>query len=213
MARFISRLRAEDNTFKELFVRHEDNPILMAEDWPYPVNSVFNPAATMYKDKVLLLARVEDRRGFSHFTKAISDNGIDYWEIDKYPTLEPHPDYPEEKWGIEDPRITYVDELGKYVITYTAYSESGPTVYLAMTEDFVEFERWGLIMPPEDKDAALFPRRINNKWYLIHRPIGHGAHIWISASDNLKYWGEHKILIPSRGGPWWDEDFMLAPIL
>ena len=30
----------------ELFQRHSANPILTAEDWPYPVNAVFNPGAT-----------------------------------------------------------------------------------------------------------------------------------------------------------------------
>jgi len=54
----------------------------------------------------------------------------------------------------------------------------------------------------------LFPRRINGKWVLIHRPIsihhGPGAHIWISRSDDLKYWGDHQILIRARKGGWWD---------
>jgi len=72
----------------------------------------------------------------------------------------------------------------------------------ALTEDFENFEKLGAIMPPEDKDAALFPRRINGKWFLIHRPIsihhGPGAHIWISRSDDLKYWGDHQILIRAR---------------
>ena len=205
MAEFETKLRADDNTFKELFVRYNYNPILTARDWPYPVNTVFNPAATIYEGKTLLLARVEDRRGFSHLTKAVSEDGIDNWVIDRHPTLCPDPDnHPEEKWGIEDPRITYIDELGKYAVVYTAYSESGPTVSLALTRDFVTFERMGPIMPPEDKDAALFPRRFGGKWLLIHRPIEHGAHIWISSSENLKYWGDHKILIDTRGGAWWD---------
>ncbi len=204
MNHFESRLRAEGNTYKELFARNPSNPILSAKDWPYPANTVFNPAATIYQGKVLLLARVEDRRGFSHLTKAVSEDGASNWMIDKKPTFESDPAYPEENWGIEDPRITYVDELGKYAVIYTAYSESGPTVYLTLTEDFINFERQGAIMPPEDKDAALFPKRFNGKWLLIHRPIGHGAHIWISASSNLKDWGDHKILITSRGGAWWD---------
>lgn len=204
MNHFETRLRDSDNTFKELFLRYSYNPILTAKDWPYPVNTVFNPAATMYDGKVLLLARVEDRRGFSHLTKAVSEDGVNNWIIDKTPTLEPDPDYPEEAWGIEDPRITYVDELGKYAVVYTAYSESGPTVCMALTEDFKNFERIGSIMPPEDKDAAFFPRKFGDKWLLIHRPIEHGAHIWISESDNLKYWGNHRILINARGGAWWD---------
>lgn len=204
MNHFETRLKAGDNTFKELFRRYPYNPILMAKDWPYPVNAVLNPAAAIFDGKVLLLARVEDRRGFSHLTKAVSDDGISNWIIDRSPTMEPDPAHPEEAWGIEDPRITYMKELKKYAVTYTAYSESGPVVSMAMTEDFVNFERIGPIMPPEDKDATIFPCKFGEKWMLIHRPIEHGANIWISCSDNLKYWGESKILINSRGGSWWD---------
>jgi predicted GH43/DUF377 family glycosyl hydrolase len=47
-----------------LFVRHGGNPILTADDWPYPMNSVFNAGATLLADgTTLLLCRVEDRRG------------------------------------------------------------------------------------------------------------------------------------------------------
>ncbi|WP_182188182.1 glycosidase [Pectinatus frisingensis] len=201
---FETRLNAGDNTFKELFHRYPYNPILTAKDWPYPVNVVLNPAATFFDNKVLLLARVEDRRGFSHLTKAISDDGISNWTIDRTPTLSSSNEHPEEAWGIEDPRITYIDELKKYAVTYTAYSSCGPVVSLALTDDFVDFERMGPIMPPEDKDAVLFPCRFNSHWILIHRPIEHGAHIWVSCSENLKYWGNHKVLINARGGSWWD---------
>ena len=76
MEHFETRLKSNDNTYKELFLRYPNNPILTAKDWPYAVNSVFNPAATVFRDKILLLARVEDRRGFSHFTKAMSDDGV-----------------------------------------------------------------------------------------------------------------------------------------
>src|ERR1700731_972037 len=76
-------------------------------------------------------------------------------------TLLPNPDqYPEEIWGIEDPRITYVPELSKFAVTYTSYSRGGPGVSLALTEDFRTFERIGVVMVPDDKDAALLPRRI-----------------------------------------------------
>lgn len=205
MSCFETELKSNnDNMYKELFIKHEHNPILTAKDWHYPINTVFNPGAISYKGKTLLLVRVEDRRGFSHLTKAVSENGIDNWIIDESPTFASSPDYPAERWGVEDPRITYVDELEQFVIIYTSYSVSGPTVSMAMTNDFCSFVRFGTIMPPEDKDAALFPRQFNKKWMLIHRPIEHGEHIWISSSDNLKYWGDHKILIDSREGCWWD---------
>jgi predicted GH43/DUF377 family glycosyl hydrolase len=209
MPYFQSKLKTADNVYKELFVRHLNNPILAAEDWPYPINTTFNPAATYFQNKVLLLARVEDRRGFSHFTKAVSEKGVVNWMVDTQPTFESDPkNYPEEAWGIEDPRITRLDELGAWGITYTAYSKAGPMVSLALTKDFQEFKRMGCILPPDDKDAALFPRRFNGKWVLIHRPMLTsaipGAHIWISDSEDLKTWSNHRILIQARAGAWWD---------
>ena len=195
------------NQHLELFSRHSDNPILTANDWPYAVNSVFNPGATLLPDgTTLLLCRVEDRRGLSHLTVARSVNGIDNWQIDSRPTFAADPiDFPEELWGVEDPRITYVEELKKYAIVYTAYTRDGPGVSLALTEDFSQFERLGVIMAPEDKDAALLPHRIDGQWALIHRPVSAPrAHMWISFSENLYHWGRHKLMLEARLGAWWD---------
>ena len=191
----------------ELFQRHKRNPILTAAQWPYPVNSVFNPGAALLPDgTTLLLCRVEDRRGHSHLCAARSANGIDAWKIDTKPTLMPDPEhFPEELWGIEDPRITLVEELNKYAIVYTAYTREGPGVSLALTEDFHHFERYGLILQPEDKDAVLLPERINGNWALIHRPVAvPGAHMWLSYSSNLHHWGDHKLMLKARRGAWWD---------
>jgi predicted GH43/DUF377 family glycosyl hydrolase len=191
----------------ELLHRHKLNPILTAADWPYPINSVFNAGAALLPDgTTLLLCRVEDRRGLSHLCAARSANGIDEWRIDSPPTLLPDPEhYPEELWGIEDPRVTFIPELQKYAVVYTAYSRDGPGVALAFTEDFQHFERLGLIMPPEDKDAALLPHRIGDHWALIHRPVsGPRAHIWISYSADLQHWGSHKLMMEARLGAWWD---------
>ena len=60
-------------------------------------------------------------------------------------------------------------------------------------------------MQPEDKDAALLPRRIDGRWALIHRPVGStGAHMWISYSSDLLHWGGHKQILEARLGGWWD---------
>ena len=195
------------NQHVELFHRYKSNPILTAADWKYPINSVFNPGATLLPDgTTLLLCRVEDRRGLSHFCTARSANGVDNWKIDSQPTLIADPDnYPEELWGIEDPRITFVPELKKYAVVYTAYTRDGPGVALAFTEDFHRFERYGVIMSPEDKDAALLPYRIDGHWALIHRPVSAPrAHMWISFSLDLKHWGSHKMMMEARKGAWWD---------
>jgi predicted GH43/DUF377 family glycosyl hydrolase len=199
--------KAELDVEAPLFTRHPRNPILSRKDWPYSINSVFNAAAVKLPDgDTLLLCRVEDRRGLSHLCAARSANGIDGWRVDAQPTLMASPgDFPEEIWGIEDPRITYVPELEQYAIAYTSFARGGPGVSLALTRDFKRYERYGVIMPPEDKDAALLPRKIGGRWALIHRPVTTlGAHMWISYSPDLRHWGSHKVMLEARRGGWWD---------
>lgn len=199
----------EENSFKEIFRRYSKNPLITVKNLPYKANSVFNAGASIVENEILLLMRVEDRRGISHLTIARSRDGKNNWKIDSRPFIEPDPkNYPEEIWGIEDPRITYIEEKKLWGITYTSFSQFGPLVSLATTKDFVNFKRHGIILPPENKDAAIFPIKFDNKWAMIHRPVpkmkGIGAHIWIAFSPDLKHWGEHQLLIPAREGSWWD---------
>ena len=192
----------------ELFKRYKGNPILTPSMWPYKVNSVFNAGSILYDGKVLLLVRVEDMRGFSYLSKAVSNNGLTDWKIDPKPTLAPDDNYPEEHYGIEDPRIIKLEDTNIYAIAYTSFSKSGPLVSIATTEDFKEYKRIGAVMPPEDKDASLFPKIFKGRWAMLHRPTPSnsaiGAHIWISFSPDLIHWGENSILIPARKGSWWD---------
>jgi predicted GH43/DUF377 family glycosyl hydrolase len=193
----------------ELFCRHPDNPILSVDDWPYDANSVFNAAAVEFGGKILLLVRVEDFRGISHLTVAQSPDGVHDWQIDAQPTFRPDPvHHHEELWGIEDPRVTWLDELQQWAIAYTAFSRAGPLVALATTTDFKTFERLGPVMPPEDKDAALFPKKFGNRWAMLHRPVAKiptiESNIWLSFSPDLKHWGDHQELIYARQGSWWD---------
>ncbi len=192
----------------ELFERHPDNPILTAEDWPYPVNAVFNPAAAAVDGRTVLLARVEDRRGISHLAVARSANGIDGWTIEPEPLLAPDDTRASERWGFEDPRAVWVEELGRFVITCTAYGPAGPAVFLATTEDFRSVERYGIVRHPEDKNAALLPHRIDGRWVLLHRPKTQfgGAHgeILLSRSDDLVNWSAPEQVLQPRAGAWWD---------
>jgi predicted GH43/DUF377 family glycosyl hydrolase len=191
-----------------LLTRHSDNPLLTAHDWPYRVNSVFNAGATRLESgETLLLARVEDMRGISHLCAARSDDGVSNWRVDPEPTLPADPvNHPEEVWGIEDARITHLPETGEYVVAYTCYSGGGPGVSLAFTRDFKSFRRLGMVMHPEDKDAALLPRRFGGRWVLIHRPVApdRAAHMWLSFSPDLKHWGDMQVLMEARRGAWWD---------
>jgi predicted GH43/DUF377 family glycosyl hydrolase len=197
---------SRDNKFK-LLERHPSNPILTADNWNQPVNAIFNPGAVRLQDgTTLLLCRVEDRRGISSLWAARSKNGVDNWVIDSEPTFPPDPiNHPDEIWGVEDARIVWLEELRKYAITYTAFSRAGPAVALAMTEDFTRFERLGVMMPPDNKDASLLPFRFNGKWLMIHRPQnGLGGSIWLAESPDLNHWGKNKLIMTPRHGAWWD---------
>jgi predicted GH43/DUF377 family glycosyl hydrolase len=190
----------------QLFQRAENNPILTAADLPYGANAVFNPGAARVGEETILLLRVEDMRGISHLQVARSLDGMTAWCFDAEPLLRPHEQQPEEVWGCEDPRLTWLADRGEWVIAYTAFSRRGPLVSLALTRDFREVRRLGPVTPPEDKDAALFPRQIGGRWAMIHRPspLRGAASMWISFSPDLRHWGDHELLLEARDGAWWD---------
>jgi predicted GH43/DUF377 family glycosyl hydrolase len=190
-----------------LFQRWPSNPILTAADWPHTVNAVFNPGAVRLPDgTTLLLCRVEDRRGISSLWAARSADGISDWQVDPEPALllnSRH--HTEETWGVEDPRVVWLDEIKQYATTYTAYSSAGPAVSLALTSDFRKFERVGMVMLPDNKDAALLPRRINGRWQMLHRPnAGLTTDIWMAESPDLQHWGRYRRVLAARQGAWWD---------
>jgi beta-1,2-mannobiose phosphorylase / 1,2-beta-oligomannan phosphorylase len=192
----------------ELFRRHPGNPLLTAADWPTAVNVVFNPAAVEVAGETVLLARVEARTGISHLTVARSANGVDGWLIEREPLLAPIKGRDAEQWGFEDARAVWVDELGKFVITCTAYGPAGPAVFLATTEDFRAVDRIGIVVSPEDKNAALLPERVDGKWILFHRPTSGfataRAGIALSRSTDLRSWSAPEVVMQPRRGAWWD---------
>ena len=196
------------STPPELFRRHPANPILAAADWPIPVNVVFNPAAVQVGGETVLLARVEARTGISHLTVARSANGVDGWKIDREPLLAPLEGSDGEEWGFEDARAVWVEELGQHVITCTAYGHAGPTVFLATTKDFHSVQRIGIVVAPEDKNAALLPERVGGEWILFHRPTSHFATarpgISLSRSSDLRSWSLPEVVMEPRDGAWWD---------
>lgn len=194
------------NGDRELLTRHPGNPILEAGMWPSTVNSVFNAGVTEFEGETLLLVRVEDRTGISHLCPARSADGLGGWVIEPERAFLPDLQAQPERFGIEDPRITLCDD--EYLITYTGFSTDGPLVCLAATRDFRTYERRGVLMPPEDKNAALFPRRFDGRWAPIHRPVATmprmKADIWLSWSPDLRHWGDHTQLLRARDAGWWD---------
>ena len=190
---------------QRVFRRAVSNPLLTADDWPYPVNAVFNAAVAHDGEHTILLCRVEDFEGRSHLSVARSRDGLNGWTIDPEPLLFPSTDHPPELWGVEDPRVTWVDELDRWVIAYTAYGPTGPAVALATTADFRGVERIGVVCPPDDKNAALLPRRVGEHFVLFHRPrtvVGGHADVWLSRSTDLRSWLAPEPVFRARAGMW-----------
>jgi predicted GH43/DUF377 family glycosyl hydrolase len=190
---------------KGIVTKYKGNPIITSHDIPQHCNSVFNAAATKYKNNYLLLLRVEGLEGKSKFFLAKSKDGIHFNILPK-PVMQlshkkPFSEY--EKRGIEDPRITWMEEDDIYYILYTAYSHHAPRLAIAKTRDFHTFERIALISEPENKDAALLPKKINGYYARYDRPItSEGLDMWISYSPDLIYWGEAKFVMETRPGYW-----------
>jgi predicted GH43/DUF377 family glycosyl hydrolase len=188
-----------------VFTRYTE-PIITPSELPLEVDAVFNPGVAEVNGEVVLLLRIEDRQGLSQIRVARSDNGVDGWRFADKPLLEPDlPGCPFEEWGCEDPRVTRIGPR-EWIIAYTAYSRYGPAVALATTTDFETVDRLGVVMPPTNKDATVFPRAFDGRNLLLHRPVTAGyEHIWhSSSSDGYKNWVEPGVLLEERGGPWWD---------
>lgn len=188
------------------FTRCAQNPLLTPDDLPISANSVLNPGVAEVDGEVLLLLRIELKRGTSQIRVARSANGVDNWRIEDQPLLAPDlPEYPYEEWGCEDPRVTQMSP-NEWLIAYAAYSRHGPAVALAKTSDFEVVRRLGIVLAPTNKDATVLPRLPSGDWIMLHRPVTGGQEeIWYAVADqDVAHWTNPGILFPVHGGPWWD---------
>jgi predicted GH43/DUF377 family glycosyl hydrolase len=136
----------------------------------------------------------------SHLRIARSKDGIRF-EVEPAPALSPAAAY--ESFGIEDPRITFLD--GIYWINYTAVSPYGISTALASTRDFRTFDRHGIIFPPPNRDVTIFPEKIGGRYAALHRPMPAGLGqqaIWTASSPDLIAWGSHRFVAGARDGRW-----------
>lgn len=178
---------------------------------------VFNPAVIEHNNKTYMIYRAYGTDHISRFGLAISDDGVNFQTFD-LPIVDALPDDPYERLGIEDPRVVFID--GYYYITYTmasvysvfhkghsAQSLNTPGVSwrvrsaVMRTKDFIQFERLNHLFKTIDtKNSILFPRKINNKFYLLHRI---NPNIYLDSATRLdEFTGGVQILEPKSG---WEE--------
>ncbi|MEC5142403.1 glycoside hydrolase family 130 protein [Chitinophaga sp. 212800010-3] len=137
----------------------------------------------------------------SHLRLFHSSNGIDFQEAADYPQL--HGEGPLETFGVEDCRVTQINDT--YYLTFTSVSPNGVAVGMRTTRNWKHFTHHGLILPPHNKDCALFTEPVNGYYYALHRPssvdLG-GNYIWLAQSPDTQHWGNHQCLARTRPGRW-----------
>lgn len=109
-----------------------------------------------------------------------------------------------ETYGIEDCRVASMKD-GLFVLTYTAVSANGYGVGLRTTRDWKSFEHHGMVLPPANKDCAVFEQKVNGRYLCLHRPSGvivGGHYMWLSESGDLRHWGRHRCIARTRPGMW-----------
>lgn len=166
----------------EILTFKTDDPDLDTED----------PRGVVYKDKSYLTT-------LSHLRLASSEDGIHFTAGD----LSLFGAGRHETFGIEDCRVAEID--GVYYLWYTAVSENGHGIGMRSTTDWVNFKQHGVVIPPANKDGAIFEEKVNGEYWCLHRPtgIGLGANfIWLARSPDLEYWGKHEALAAPRKGMW-----------
>ncbi|WP_026897601.1 glycoside hydrolase family 130 protein [Daejeonella oryzae] len=151
--------------------------------------------------RVINYKKVDYLTTLSHLRLLCSDDGIRFYEPEGYPLLMGEGIL--QSFGIEDCRVTFLDD--KYYLTFTAVSGNGVGVGMRSTHDWKQFESHGMIMPPHNKDCAIFEEKINGKYFALHRPssvdIG-GNFIWLAESPDAIHWGNHKCIARTREGHW-----------
>lgn len=178
--------------------RHPLNPILVpVPEHIWEDKFVFNCAVAYDGELFHMLYRAQGEDMVSRIGYAISVDGVRFNRLEK-PVFSPKTQ--DELYGVEDPRITKIGD--RYYMLYTAYSPKGTRVAMASTKNFIIWERHGIVIKDEkdNKDAALFPEKINGKYVMIHRFV---PDIWLAFSDDLINWGDYvKIAGPRKD--YWD---------
>nr|WP_280516434.1 glycoside hydrolase family 130 protein [Actinomyces succiniciruminis] len=175
------------------FAPYSRNPILRPRGDSWESSNLYNPAALVTDDSVVLLYRAHAEDLVSHIGLATSHDGFHFERRDT-PIMSPEYDY--ECHGCEDPRIAYVD--GTYYLTYTGWDSKSAQLCLATSTDlntwvkhgplFTDFDTFRTTNDPRgrnwSKAGVIVPRPMGGKWWMY---FGEGC-IYSATSDDLIHW-------------------------
>lgn len=187
--------------------RFSGNPILK----PIPEHSwesklVFNAAAVSLDDNVHILYRAMGNDNVSRLGYARSSDGFHINERLKDPVFEPLHEM--EQFGCEDPRLTLLDE--KLIMAYTALTQQDHWQLYQISLTSIEIDdfknkkwNWNERFFPFDgirnKNAVVFPRKIDNNYVMFHR---FEPDLCVAYSEDLKTWCNIRSVMSPRHGSW-----------
>jgi beta-1,4-mannooligosaccharide/beta-1,4-mannosyl-N-acetylglucosamine phosphorylase len=183
--------------------RYTENPIIGRNPLP-EVARIFNSAVMPYNGGYIGVFRGEQRNGIPHIYLGRSKDAL-HWEFDseKIPFTDKNgePFMPPYAY---DPRLVKVEDTYYIMWCQDAY---GPTIGIAKTLDFKRFERIENPYLPYNRNAVLFPRKINGNYVMLSRPCDNGhtafGDIFLSESPDMEFWGRHRHVM-GRSDNWWE---------
>ena len=180
-------------------LNHISNPYLMER---FAINAVFNAGAMKWKDKYILVCRVEGADRKSFFAIAESPNGIDHFQFLDYPIFMPETDNPDG--NVYDMRLTRHEDGWIYGLFCTErkdpnahhgdQSSAVAACGIARTKDLIHWDRLPDLVTtsPQQRNVVLHPEFVNGKYALYTRPqdgfidAGSGGGIGIGFANSME---------------------------
>jgi beta-1,4-mannooligosaccharide/beta-1,4-mannosyl-N-acetylglucosamine phosphorylase len=191
-----------------LIVRYPANPILSAADVPYEAALIFNAGVTKYQGRYVMVFRNDYRMAAdspspqqTNLGLAFSDDGV-RWQVEPQPCFEWRDG---EILRAYDPRLTVID--GRCYLCFAVDTRHGLRGGIAVTDDFAHFDVLHLTTP-DNRNMVLFPERVDGRYLRLERPFpvySRGGvdrfDIWASASPDLRYWGDSRLVLAVEDVP------------
>jgi predicted GH43/DUF377 family glycosyl hydrolase len=155
---------------------------------------VLNPAVIQEGEHIHLFYRAVSKGNYSSIGYCKLNGPLQIVERHDTPILFPQFDY--ESHGVEDPRITLIDDL--YYLTYTAYDGVNALGALAVSKDLKQFDKLGLIVPQVTYEE--FSHLAGSKGNINEKYLRYNAHERVSEKDGKKLliWDKNVIFFPER---------------
>ena len=199
------------------FTPWRGNPVLRPSGAGWQSGNVYNPAAVVHEDEVVLLYRAHAADKVSRIGFASSTDGLDF-TCEPAPVLEPTEAY--ESRGCEDPRVTCI--AGTYYLTYTGFDGTSALLCLATSTDLRTWTKHGPLFPdldtwqtlawarerrgtrPHNKAGGIVGVQVDGLWHMY---VGEGAIYHATSPDLLTWTAGERPVVEGRPGSW-DEDLV-----